>query len=155
MVILIYMDRLWLFYKSVHNPVIGGIMLSSFLRWYWKPSSYKLLLCILPLLFSNKIFNKLINSNSNSTFYSLFPIGLTLDIKNEAKLTAELTKLSIIFWYSNEYFLINNNLFTCKNNENIDDTWELKKFIKASKMLWVIFSKIKNENEIFYHLLNY
>lgn len=156
MVIQINMNRILLFHKITHNPIIWSLMIWSFLEWYWKKCSYNLVLTILPILLSNQNFEKLEKSNSRSHIYSFIWWVDRTDFLKEVKLNLPLSKESIIVWYSNKTFLIQNNSF--EFNElpvSIDKKAKVRSFMKAANNLWKIFSKMNNEKEIFYHLINY
>ena len=141
-------------HKSIHNPILWSIILTSFLKAYKKEASYKLLLIILPLVFSDHIFKKLNKSKVTSHFYSLISEWYHLDIKKEVVINLKISKESIVVWTSKGYFEMNKNYFTYSDIKIIKQT-KLKQYIKAWEKLWNILWKMKNEKEIFYHLTNY
>lgn len=148
------MERLLLIYKSIHNPILWSIILTSFLKSYWKEASYELLLLILPLVFSDHIFKKLNKSIVTSHFYSLISVWYHLDIKKEVQINLEISKESIIVWVNKGFLRMNKNYFIYSDIKLPKKT-TLNQYVRAWKELWNILWKMKNEKEIFYHLTNY
>lgn len=142
------------YYKIYHNHLLSSIIIWSFINWYWKWVSFKLLLIILPIIFSEDLLKILFKSTKSSNYYTSIWSNFNIDLIKEIKLNFQLTKKSIIHWINSWYFHFENNEFKFLklwkyNSKQIND------YIKSSYNLWVIFWKLKDENEIFYHLSNY
>lgn len=142
------------YYKIYHNHLLSSIIIWSFINWYWKWVSLKLIFIILPILFSEDIFKILFKSTKSSTYYSSIWNNFNIDLDQEIKLNFQLTKDSIIHWINSWYFHLENNEFKFLKLWNYKSK-QINDYIKSSYNLWLILWKLKDENEIFYHLSNY
>lgn len=142
------------YYKIYHNHLLSSIIIWSFLEWYWKWASLKIIFIILPIIFSEELFNILLDTTKSWNYYSRLWDGLNIDLNKEIQLNYSLTKISIIYWIKYWYFDFKNNEFIFFKKWKYKSN-QINNFIKSSHNLWIILWKLKDENEIFYHLYNY
>lgn len=141
--------------KIYYNSILTSIILWCFMSWLWRVTSYKILLVVLPIIFSERIFENLDRSSSASTFYSMIGDNLDFDIRKEIFLKSETTRLAIIYGLKNDMFDFKGNGFFVKDVfpwKQITRSKALKKYIKASTNLWKIMRKLRDDEEILYHL---